>query len=289
MSRLQKRTILCMIRAAWKTKKKKSKSTVLRRAKKLDLGPKRVIRELRLDPEKKAGRKAWGEKHRRISKRTWEVKCLAIDEKRFKYHTSAKARRMARMMTKRLVWRKSSEGVTYAAPDRYKHRQGEVGFHVMLGTGNGKVQAVVGLPSRLSGALYAEQVKKTLAPKLRKMGEGAFLLRDGDPGSHNTKKGLKAEKDAKIKVKPQASYSPDCNPDDIHHWDWAERQLLDEERQWESKHPGEYYKETFEEFETRVLKWCKALPADLIRSTARSLHRRCKELTENGGNWVSGD
>ena len=120
------------------------------------------------------------------------------------------------------------------------------------------------------------------------MGPGAFLLRDGDPASHESNKGKAAEKDAKIKVIKQAAYAPDTNQLDVHHWAAIEKEILAQEQAWEKAHPGKLYKETFSEFQARVVYWCKQLPGDDIRKTARSMKRRCTEMAVNG-NWVSGD
>ena len=193
------------------------------------------------------------------------------------------------MMKKRLAWRTKSQGILFCSPSAYKHRCGEKGLNLCMGVGNGKVLFVKVLEKRLNGARWVECLGKQVAPKLKTLGKGAFLLRDGDPGSHETKKGRAEEFRLKVRAVKQPPYAPDLNSLDINHWHWIETEVLDEERAWERKHPGKDFKETFEEFGKRVVKWCRKLPRDLILATQESMHRRCKDLAENDGNWVKGD
>lgn len=275
----------------WATKNRKSAKTFIRRAQEVGMGPQTTVKKKRLTQKQKDARIAWGKKHRRISKRTWETKMFAIDEKRYKFHSLPSARRNARAMSKTIQWGPSDiVGTGYTRPCGLKHRESEQGVNVLMGVGDGgRAFCCKVLKARLSGKVYADLVKKTIAPQVRKLGKSAFLLRDNDPGSHCSRKGLAAEKEAKIIVRPQAIGSPDTNPEDVHHWNWVNTQVMDEEREWEHDHPGKDWKETIDEFKARVVWWSKKLPAGLVRSTARSLHRRAKELAEGDGDWISGD
>jgi len=285
-----------MIRAEWKTRKKVSVRTVYRRNKTAhDLKPRRNVRKARLDGEAKAARAEWGRVHKRITKEAWRKHTLVIDEKKWVWNTTAKARRAARQMRKKKTWRTRKEGILYCSPDKFKHRQGVVGYNVLMGVGNGKMRVwETGWPGTMTAEIYATFVYGTISVAMAAMqnetGVKPTLLRDNAPQSHDTYKGLAAESGAGLKVVTQPTGSPDLNADDYTFWKAIEDDMLMHEIEWEESHPGEEWVEKREDWEARLKSTARRVLAKAyVDRSLMSMKRRCTELERTGGEWVKGD
>jgi len=69
----------------------------------------------------------------------------------------------------------------------------------------------------------------------------------------------------------------------------VEERILAHERKWEREHPNQLFSESQAAFTKRVLAMCRRLPKALIIKSQQSMHRRCADLAENGGEWIKGD
>lgn len=285
-----------MIHAEWKTEKKVSLRTLYRRNRKdHDLRPRRNVRKAQLDAPKKAARAEWGRVNKRITKESWRKHTLVIDEKKWVWNTTAKARRQARQMRKKKTWRTRSEGILYCSPDKFKHRQGHVGHNVLMGVGDGKLRVwETGWSGTMTAETYELFVYGPIGDAVTAMrhetGVRPRLLRDKAPQSHNTHKGREAERGAGITVLAQPSCSPDLNADDYTFWRAIEDDMLQHEVDWEESHPGEEWDEQRPHWEARLESTARrVLKKAYVDKSMESMKRRCRDLEKTGGEWSKGD
>ena len=248
-------------------------------------------------PAMKLRRKGWGARWRPKSKTFWQKKVAHTDDKTFAYQTSQEARRKARSMRKTHMYRSGDEGLYFAVPDKLKHRQGNTAVHVTAVIANGRVRKFEYYDGNMNGALYAHICDTVLAPVLGELsdelgGEVPYLLRDCAP-QRGTKalsgEGRLAEQRAGIKPIEQAGDSPDTQVCDYWFWHDLNERMARQEEAWEEQHPGEEFNETLPQFKTRLRRTALRTSKRSIDKATGSMKRRCVELAEGDGGWLTGD
>ncbi len=292
-----------MINVRWNTKKKISDATVSRKLRKQKRGWKRCLRKIPVDKVNKAICKAWGKKHRRHSVAWWQTGVLAIDCCSFKWYTSPKGKAAAASMKKTGSYRLASEGRKRAAPSPFKHRQGAKCVHICGGFGAGATRLWAEYGRKEDGdddekrgggwcgdtycrivRYHLTQAVKVNGGKNQLGGHNLTVLRDNDPKGFNSNKGRAKEEACGLEVLPLPTYRPDLSPPDYTFWNEINEQMKKDEAAW-----PEGKRETFDEFRARLKATALGLSKEVVDAGMRSMHRRCRQLDESGGEWTKDD
>jgi len=185
-----------MVNTKWDTEEPVADRSVRRRFQKEDMPYLYTRKKKRLTKEQKQKRAAFGIRLIRKGKKFWTRDVLCIDEKRFAYFTSKKARATARSMRKTRMYRKRGMGLAYSVPSTKKHRQGCLSVCVCVGLGQGKVQfseAFHANKGNMNTDTYVHFVHEHILPSMRRMEKPSndrkvYLQRDNAP-QRGTKRG----------------------------------------------------------------------------------------------------
>ena len=124
---------------------------------------------------------------------------------------------------------------------------------------------------------YTDIVATALAnryPNKRKF----LLLEDNDPTGNRSRKGLDAKAAAKMEVFEIPKRSPDLNVLDYAVWSEVERRMRAQERKWPASR-----RESRAQFEKRLDRTAKSLPAAFIDKCVSSMKVRCQQLYDAEG------
>ena len=276
-----------LIQRNWKTAMPVKPRTVGNYLHGMDRGWKRGLKKQSITKENKASATTYATKLAPKSKVFWLDEVLAIDGKGYTWQSTKKGRTKARMMQKRGSYRLAKEGRKFAVPSRLKHRQGGKSFQILCGIGAGKVRIWEEVPS-WNGAEYERLVQDFIAPVVNSDERALYLLRDNDPKSFGSRKGMKAEKESGVKLVANQGlpvYRSDLSPPDFFFWKEVDRRMCKTENAWPADRPHE----KLSEYKARLKKTARAVPGSVIDKGMADMQRRLRDVKDSKGEWVKGD
>jgi len=261
-----------------KIRKKVSRRSVIRRLADKGYTPQKKIQKSDPGIKLAAKRISFGRRYEGLDGAGWKEECQGVaDVKEFTWYpkemkpTFAKLRAPWTYMTK-----KEKRLPAFVRPKRWFPRKTykKVRKQKVFGltTSNGKALSFL-VPKPWSTELWAQQVKKHVAPFLKKCfpRRASFtILLDGDPLLHGPA-ARRQFQESNIKPLPGwPKYSPDLNPQE-NVWAWAEPALRKREKDLD----------TFEQFQKKVLSTVGDYPAK--HKLVPSLAGRCKQVNLRRG------
>ena len=238
-----------------------------------------------LTPDDVEKRYAWSKKYKDESREWWlETVQIHLDNHHFKVATTSKGRKLLAKRRVRGAYRRKAKSLRpgHVKPDpKLRVSTGPKGFLKMGGVGNGKVLVWKTILGRWTAAQAASAYRDVVTPALKASypGKSNFvILEDNDPTGNMSKKGI-AEKSAQgLTVLTIPKRSPDLNVLDYAIWAEVEKRLRAQERNMGS----EKY-ETRAEFEQRLDRTARRLPASFINNAIGNLQKRCQLLYKAKG------
>ena len=235
-------------------------------------------------------RKAFGKKYKDKPTSFWTKHVhLHIDCKMFKVCLNQDARSHVRRARVKGAYRKRGHGLAKGytkPPKKLKYNPGQPSAHVLAGVGQTKVLVWHYLEDNWSGSTAAAVYRGPIAQALKKAypDRTTFnVLEDNDPSGFQSRKGLEAKADCKIKVLNIPKRSPCLNVCDYALWDEINRRMHQQEESWKKK------KETRAQYLARLRRTALSLPANVVQNMIHGMKARCQRLHDaKGGNIEEG-
>lgn len=245
----------------------------------------RLRTKMILTPGDVKERYAWSKKHKGKSKKWWRKRVhIHLDNHCFKVATTACARKLLAKRRVRAVYRKKGKSLrsAHVKPDpKLRLNTGAKGILKMAGLGGGKVLVFETIHGKWSGQKAADMYKDVVAKALKKRypAKKAYcVLEDNDPTGNFSKKGIAAKAAEKLYVLKIPKRSPDLNVCDYTFWSEVEKRMRAQER----KMPL-LKRETRGDFEKRLDRTARELPAAYINKSIENMKKRCRLLFEAEG------
>ena len=175
------------------------------------------------------------------------------------------------------IWRKRSQGLKRGCTAKGR-KEGTGGRYVRLivGISHGKGVVVCEPYEKMTGEYFASFIRKTFENIFDDADKDSRVwIQDGDP-SQNSKAAVSAMKEIKAELLSIPPRSPDLNPiENMFH-------LLHKELNKKALQQ-EIQKETFEQFEKRVIDTLFSIPIEYINKTIESMDKRLHEIIKEKG------
>ena len=242
------------------------------------------VHKLRLNAEKAQARLEFAQLWVQRPLSFWRRRVLCIDEGTCPYFTSREGRKTGRSMKKTHSFRtktmEESHHPSRVTQKRGKHRPGIKSARVFVGVGQGRVQFWE-YYDHWGAAQYGTYLCDYAVPAIEYMKSSVtgpiYMMRDGDPKSHETYLGRQVEADLGLHILKQPTSTPEVNVEDNSIWTAVEREMEAYIRTWEHENPGEDFSETYDAFKARARATALSLPAEAVDSamehTKTVMHR----------------
>lgn len=238
-----------------------------------------------LTPQDVKDRFAWAKEHRSKSKAWWTKNVhIHLDNHMFKVATTSKGRKLLAKRRVRGVYRKKGKSLRagHVKPNpKLKQYTGGKGILKTGGVGGGRVLVWHTVTDRWNGDAAAYLYNDVVSPALKKQYPTAkkfTLLEDNDPTGNTSKKGIAAKEKGNIKVFTIPLRSPELNVLDYAVWAEVEKRMRKQELRFDDSR-----RETRAQFEIRLDRTARNLPASFITKAIEDLRDRCKRLYEAKG------
>ena len=209
---------------------------------------------------------------------------LHVDNHHFKVATTAAGRRLLAKRRVRGVYRTRAKSLKsgHVKPDpKLRIQTGPKGILKMGGVGGGKVLVWQTVKGRWSGdtaaKMYKDVVKRSLSKRYLKR-KFHTILEDNDPTGNQSKRGILAKRENKLRVFSIPPRSPDLNVLDYAVWSEVEKRMRRMERMFSpTKH------ETRSQFERRLDRTALSLPSTFINKSIANMRQRVQRLYKAKG------
>jgi hypothetical protein len=238
-----------------------------------------------LTPEDVKARYKFAKKYKGKSAAWWLRHVLIhLDNHVFKVATTAPGRKILAKRRVRGVYRKRGKSLRpgHIKPSpKLKQYTGAKGILKAGGVGGGKVLVWHTIEGNWGGKEAEHLYAKVVAPALKRRypSRTSFrILEDNDPTGNLSGKGIAAKKASKLHTLEIPKRSPDLNVLDYAVWSEVEKRM----RQQEAKFPASK-RESRSEFEARLDRTAKSLPASFINNSIANMQVRCQKLYDAKG------
>ncbi len=179
------------------------------------------------------------------------------------------------------IWRKKSEGLTFGCTGKGR-KEGTGGrvLKLMVAISYGKGVIVCEPYEKMCGKYFSNFIDRNfdMMFKLADKGDSRIWIQDGDPSqnSADAKAAMSRARCELLKIPPR---SPDLNPIE---------NLFNLTSQMLRKHAISLHitKESYKEFQQRVINTMQSIPTEYINNLIASMHRRLDLVIANKGNRI---
>ncbi len=247
--------------------------------------------KLILTPEDVQERIVLGKKFKHRSKQWWlKTVHSHLDNHHFKRATTCRGRKLLAKRRVRGVYRLKGKSLKpgHVRPSpSLRVQTGGKGFLKLGGVGDGRVLVWKTILGTWSSQTSATMYRDVVAPALKKHYPGAskfLIMEDNDPTGNTSRKAVAEKRAQRMQVLTMPKRSPDLNVLDFAVWSRVESLMRAQERKMKAdKH------ETRTQFENRLDRTAKSLPAAFINASIGNLQKRCQLLiAAKGGLFEEG-
>lgn len=261
-----------------------SETTVRKHFKRMNVSFYKLKQKPLLEDQDVKDRYDWTTTRKRRSRAAWLTKPKAIiDNKNFEATRCRKSRAfVARRSCRGAYMRRGAQPKRHLVkPKGGLNRVKFPSVQVTAAVINGRIRMWKYVDGRWNGsnavAMY-EELGKVLKKNFPDHKGRFVVLEDNDPTGYKSRKGLAQKATSKLVTDDLPKRSPDLNVLDYCLWNEISKRMRLQERSFRKG-----YKESLSDFKKRLRKTALSLPAPLVKKAVGDMRRRCKIISENGG------